>query len=315
MSDALKVLQPGPFTTVQDLGRFGSQRFGVPVSGAMDGYAHRVANLLVGNAEEAASLEMTFMGAKFKALKALSVAVSGAEAPLTVNGEPRESWSVINLKPGDVLSVGVAQKGLRSYLAIGGGIDVPPVMGSRSTYIGGALGGLEGRVLQKGDILPGGEAKTRPDGVALPTGMRPVYSSRISLRALPGPQDEFFSEGQEVFFSSDYLVDTKSDRMACRLSGPIVDLKEGAPKSIISEPSLPGGVQIPAAGEPIVLLVEQTVGGYAKIATVVSADLGVVAQARPGETINFEKVNLEQARKLFEENQKRMEETRSVLSS
>ena len=313
--DALKVIQPGPFSTVQDLGRFGSQRFGVPVSGALDGYAHRVANLLVGNPEEAACLEMTFMGAKFEALNALIVAVCGAEAPVSVNGDPREGWSAITLKPGDVLSVGMAQKGLRSYLAIGGGIDVPLVMGSRSTYIGGALGGFKGRILQKGDILPGGEPNPQAGGAALPVEFRPVYSPRKTLRALPGPQDEFFSEGLKVFFSSDYLVDTKSDRMACRLSGPVVELKENAPKSIISEPSLPGGVQIPAVGEPIVLLVEQTVGGYAKIATVVSSDLDALAQARPGETVNFEKVNLEQARKLFEENQKRMAAARSVLSS
>ena len=185
--DALKVIQPGPFSTVQDLGRFGSQRFGVPVSGSMDGYAHRVANLLVGNPEEAACLEMTFMGAKFEALNALIVAVCGAEAPVSVNGDPRESWSAIKLKPGDVLSVGMAQKGLRSYLAIGGGIDVPLVMGSRSTYIGGALGGFKGRVLQKGDILPGGEPNPQAGGVALPVEFRPVYSPRKTLRALPRP--------------------------------------------------------------------------------------------------------------------------------
>ena len=313
--EVLEVIQPGPFTTVQDLGRYRYQRFGVPVSGALDGFSHRVANWLVGNPAEAATLEMTFMGGRFRFLAPALVAVCGAEMAPRLDGESRPTWTSFQVQAGQVLSFSAARRGVRAYLALAGGILVPPVMGSRSTYVGGGLGGFKGRPLAAGDRLEAAETGTAPDGRSLPAELRPSLGGEITLRALPGPQDDFFDQGLEIFFGSTYQVTPQSDRMGCRLEGPRVELKESMPQSIVSEPSVAGGVQVPPNGQPIILLVEQTVGGYAKIATVVSADLDAVAQARPGDAVRFQRVELEQARRLYREYHERLQQARRALGA
>jgi biotin-dependent carboxylase-like uncharacterized protein len=188
-------------------------------------------------------------------------------------------------------------------------------MGSCCTYVGGNIGGYHGRLLKAGDVIKCGRA-TRLQGVrAMPSDTIPSYPSEIVLRAIPGPQDDFFREGLDVIFQSDFMVSTKADRMGYRLQGPKIGIREGMPKSIISEPTMPGGVQIPPDEQPIILMVEQTVGGYTKIVTVISVDLSRVAQATPGDTIRFERVSLETAHSLYNNQQKQMQDLADRLQN
>lgn len=292
------VKEPGPMTTVQDLGRYGYQRFGVPPSGALDTRAAVLANLLVGNPDGAAVLEMTFCGATLEILSPCTLALCGATMDVKVNGASVPCWQSFAVSSGDVVAVGMASSGCRGYLAVSGGIDVPEVMGSRSCYVGGKFGGYEGRALAHGDTIcgfvPGAKVALRQ----IPEAFRPVYGPSIELRAVAGPQDDFFDEGLSLFFSREFTVTNQANRMGYRLEGPKVIRKEGMPKSIISEPSLPGGVQVPEGGDPIILLREQTVGGYAKIASVISDDISRVAQALPGQTIRFQRVSVEEAHRI-----------------
>ncbi len=310
--DAFKVLEPGAYTTVQDRGRFGFQQFGVPPTGMLDGYAGTVANILAGNDEDAAVLEFTFMGGAFEALASFDMAVAGAHMPVTVNGETVSRWSSTPVTPGDIVRIGQAERGCRAYLALTGGIDVPLVMGSRSCYTGGCIGGQEGRPLKRGDIVrvlekaPHGEARKVPEEFVS------RYPSEIVLRAVAGPQDEYFDTGLTTFFGSEFTVTPQANRMGYRLDGPAVLQKPSMPGSIISEPSLPGGVQIPGDGKPIILLVEQTVGGYTKVATVVSTDIPRVAQAVPGDRIRFTAVSLDEAHALARKQHERLEQLRQA---
>lgn len=312
--DAISVLTPGAYTTVQDKGRYGYQQMGIPVSGVLDAFAFRAANMLVGNPDYAAVLEITIMGPRLEILVESDVAVTGAEMGMTLNEQPVEGWKSIRVKPGDILNIQQVKNGCRGYLAINGGINVPVVMGSRATYVGGKLGGYRGRPLKEGDVIQSGDAKLLNTPLKFPTDLIPKHLSEIIIRAIPGPQDDFFQEGLDTLFQSDYMVSTKADRMGYRLQGPNIKLAEGMPKSIISEPTMPGGVQIPADEQPIILLVEQTVGGYTKIVTVISTDLPKVAQATPGDTIRFEKVTLETAHSLYQERQKLLQDMEDRLS-
>jgi len=306
MRELFAVQAPGAFTTVQDAGRFGYQSLGVPVSGALDPFAHGVANLLVGNPPDCACLEITILGPRLEVRTEADVVLTGAEMGFTLNGAAVARWRTVRVRPGDVLEIGQVRSGCRGYLAVTGGIGVPRVMGSRSTYVGGKLGGFQGRPLQVGDVLPGGDGEALGEPRELAPRWLPEYPGEVVLRALRGPQDDFFHEGLEVLFNSPYLVTAKADRMGYRLQGPAVPLREGRPRSIVSEPSMPGGVQIPPDEQPIVLFVEQTVGGYAKAATVISADLGRLAQATPGDTVRFAEVDLKAAHALYREEVKRM---------
>ncbi len=295
MIPQFKIIHPGPFTTVQDRGRYGYQRFGVPITGVLDGFAAQVANLLVGNSEDAAVLEFTFMGSEMVVLTAAEIAVTGAQMPVKLNGVPVPGWTCLGVQKNDVVTIGQAQAGCRGYLAVNGGFDVPMVMGSRSSYTGAKIGGMNGRTLAAGDILHCGSAEISERCLSLPTEYLPQYTSDIVLRAVAGPQDDFFDEGLDLFFSSEFTVSPQANRMGYRLQGAAIAPKPGMPKSIISEPSLPGGVQVPPDGQPIILLVEQTVGGYSKIATVISSDIPKVAQALPEDRIRFERVDLQTA--------------------
>jgi biotin-dependent carboxylase-like uncharacterized protein len=189
---------------------------------------------------------------------------------------------------------------------VSGGIDVSVVMGSRSTYVAGKIGGINGRPLEAGDKLEKGEG-TGKAGLRVPSDLIPIYSSDIELRVILGPQDDYFSEGIEKFFGSTFKVSTKSDRMGYRLEGDPIMHKDGVEKSIISEPSVPGGIQIPPDGQPIILLVEQTVGGYTKIATVISPDIGKVGQAKPGDRIHFRQVEIQEAHRILKEEEENIE--------
>ena len=301
--DALKIIQAGLLTTVQDLGRFGYQKFGVPLSGALDSFSLRIGNILVGNEEGAAGFEITLMGPKIEFLNDLLIAITGANLNPHLNNKPAPMWEAIEVKKGDELSFKGVISGIRSYLAISGGIDVPLVLKSRSTYIGGKIGGFSGRAIQQGDIIKSNgqlEQKVKP-GTRCPEILIPKFEKDVNLKVIMGPQDDYFDEkeGIEVFLSSEYTVTSKSDRMGYRLEGEVIKHRKDKPKGIISEPTVPGGIQIPPEGQPIILLMEQTVGGYPKIATVISTEIRKVGQAKPGDKIRFERIDIEEAHNIL----------------
>ncbi|WP_319547869.1 biotin-dependent carboxyltransferase family protein [Desulfogranum marinum] len=305
MPAAFKISRPGAYSTVQDLGRFGYQRYGVPPSGALDRFAAQTVNVLLGNHENCAVLEMTMSGPVLEILAPCTLAVTGAAMPITLNATIVKNWSSFPVVKGDVVTIGHAEAGCRAYLGINGGIDVPVIMGSRSCYTDGRLGGHEGRPLLAGDTLASCEQQIDRDTFenrVIPVAYRPTYSSHWELRAIPGPQDDYFDQGLELFFSQQFTITPQANRMGYRLKGPTIERKKTMPASIISEPSLPGGVQIPEGGDPIILLSEQTVGGYAKIATVIRDDIAKIAQAMPGDTIRFRKVSIEEARDIERKN-------------
>jgi biotin-dependent carboxylase-like uncharacterized protein len=292
-----RVHTPGPYSTLQDRGRFNYQHMGVPVSGALDLFAHTVANCLVGNDADSAALEITFFGPELEVLETADIAVTGAAMALTINGVSMPQWETLRVEPGDHVDLGQAASGCRAYLAVTGGFDVPRVMGSRATFVSGAIGGVAGRPLQAGDMLSRGPGRLLEVQRRLP--WQPIYGAEIHLRAVPGPQDDCFPTALETFFSEAFTVTDKANRMGYRLQGPVLERHPEAPKSIISEPSVHGNVQVPPDGQPIILMVEQTIGGYTKIATVVTADLFKIAQARPGDRVRFHPVTLEEAHRLY----------------
>jgi biotin-dependent carboxylase-like uncharacterized protein len=313
--DVFRVVSPGPFTTVQDRGRYSFIDRGVPPSGALDPFAYGIANLLVGNHAGSAVLEITMMGPALEVLGEADVALAGADMAVTVNRQPVPRWQTVPVKKGDVIRIRQAISGCRAYLAVTGGIDVPVVMGSRATCVKARIGGLEGRPLKKGDVLgriPAGRLATPR---TLPADFIPVYLTDIVLRAVAGPQEEAFRSGLETFFGSSYEVTPESDRMGYRLQGPPVHHDEGFPQSIISEPTVPGNVQLPADGQPIILLVEQTTGGYTKIATVISTDLSKIAQAIPGNRVRFQRVSLEEAHRIYSDQAHLLKDIETLLSS
>jgi antagonist of KipI len=312
--DTFLVITPGSFTTVQDKGRLGYQRMGIPVSGVLDSFACRVANLLVGNPEGSAVLESTIVGPQLAVLKEADIALTGAQMDAKLNYKPVERWNTVRVKPGDVLTFQQVKSGCRGYLAVSGGIKVPEVMGSMSTYVGGKIGGYGGRPLRKGDILQRGSGSLLDAPRHLSEKWIPLYPDQINLRTVTGPQDDHFDEGLATLFQSEFMVTPKADRMGYRLQGLPIKHKANVPQSIISEPTMPGGIQVPADGQPIILLVEQTVGGYTKIATVLSTDLPKIAQAVPGDSVKFESVTLETAHAIYHKHEKMLGEISASLT-
>jgi KipI family sensor histidine kinase inhibitor len=287
----LEVLRPGAFTTVQDMGRWGYQYLGVPVSGALDSFSLAAANLLVGNPPEAAALEITLLGPRLKVLAPVRIAVVGAELGPRLDGRPAPQGRALSLQPGQVIDFSGPPRGARAVLAVAGGISSPVMLGSRSVYPLGLLGGP----LQRGQVLHAGPEPPAPVAHTLEPELVPVPQGELTLRVVPGPNQELFTPaGQRTFYSSAYQLTQQSDRRGMRLQGPAVELDPRMPSSIVSEPITPGVVQVPAGGQPIVQLREQTVGGYAKIATVISADLDRLARALPGTRLRFQPVTPEE---------------------
>jgi len=293
--EAFEVIQPGPLTTIQDLGRYGYQQYGVPPSGALDNYAFRIGNLLVGNQESAASLEITLFGCQLRVLQDTTVAVTGADLSATLNGNPVPMWESIPVRRGDIISFPLPKSGCRAYLAVTGGIDVPLVMSSAATYTRASIGGLDGRALRKGDILQTAEATHPTMRARVPPEYIPLYQQQIELRVILGPQDNCFTEdGIRTFLQSDYTASTQADRMGYRLEGPKIQHRETA--DIISDGIPLGAVQVPGDGLPIILLADrQTTGGYTKIATAISVDIPKLAQAKPGDKVRFRQVSEDEA--------------------
>jgi biotin-dependent carboxylase-like uncharacterized protein len=291
----IAIVEPGPLTTVQDLGRFGQLRFGIPPSGALDRPAFVLANRLVGNPDAAAALECTLGGPRFEVMAPAAMAVTGADVAVSVNGEAAPTWTTVPLQPGDVVKVGMARSGVRAYVAFAGGIDVPPVLGSRATYVRGRLGGVEGRALKKGDTLPLLPLPAPPAVRRVTASAIPVASADTELRVVLGPQDDrFTAEGIATFLGSAYEMQPQSDRMGARLRGPVIAHRAG--HDIISDGIALGSVQVTGDGMPIVLLVDrQSTGGYTKIATVCSFDVSRLAQVKPGHRVHFRAVTVDEA--------------------
>lgn len=294
---SVKVKIPGALTTVQDAGRYGYQKSGISTSGVMDADAYEKANYLVGNEQGEAVLEMTVFGGTYEFTEDTVAAVTGAQMELTLNQQQVPLNCPIQIHKGDSLTVGIAKAGLRGYLAVAGGFDVPVVMGSRSTNQKCRLGGLEGRALAAGDELPVGKGgKTYQEVKERRTESR-EFPPLITIRVIEGPQAEYFTEkGKKAFYSETYTISEQSDRMGYRLEGPSVESKNGT--DIVSDGIALGSVQIPPSGKPIVLLADrQTTGGYAKVATVYSRDIPRLVQGRPGEKVRFVPITLEEAQK------------------
>lgn len=296
----ITTIHPGSYTTVQDEGRWGYQAFGMPVAGVMDHYAARIANLLAGNKPSAAVLEMTMKGGHFRFEQDSCAAVCGADMQAKLNGAPVQNWSSFIIPAGSELTFDYAADGCRTYLAVTGGIDVPVVLGSRSTYTRGAVGGVEGRALKAGDMLPVGTDNEYAAQVReLAREFVPVYGEHIGLRVLLGPQDDHFTAaGIQTLFNSTYTISTEADRMGYRLEGNAIQHNDKA--DIISDALCLGTIQVPGNGLPIVMMADrQTTGGYTKIGTVIGPDLVHLAQAKPGDTIAFQLCSEEEARAAF----------------
>ena len=296
-----RVVKPGFFTTVQDLGRQGFLKFGVPVSGAMDDFSLQLANMLVKNESNDACLEITMLGPELEVLDDTQIAVTG-DISLRINGQDSEAWQTITVKRGDAISFQKVRTGCRAYLAVRGGINVPLVLGSRSTYVRGEIGGIEGRQLRTGDYIEGSNAVHPIDYcLALPTDCIPNFRAEIDVDVVLGPQLESFTkDGVKTFLSNPYAITVEADRMGYRLEGALIEHSERV--DTISDAILPGSVQVPASGKPIVTMRDaQTTGGYPKIAAVVSTDLHVLGQAKPGDKVCFHETTLPEAhRKLLE---------------
>jgi antagonist of KipI len=296
----IRVLDPGAHTTVQDLGRQGQLRYGIPPSGPIDRPSFIIANRLVANPDNAAGLECTLIGPRLQALAPCAVAVTGADMAITVNGAAAPAWTTLLLLAGDVLKLGVARAGVRGYVALSGGIDVPLVLGSRSTYVRGRMGGVKGRALAKDDVLVLAPAalprvrRLRRDAI-------PEWTAEPTLRVVLGPQaDRFSADSIAHFLAAAYEMLPQSDRMGARLKGPRIVHARG--HDIISDGIALGSVQVPGDGQPIVLLVDrQSTGGYTKVATMCSSDVARLGQVKPGQRMRFTAIDVADAHRLLRE--------------
>ncbi|MBI4482705.1 MAG: biotin-dependent carboxyltransferase family protein [Acidobacteria bacterium] len=302
MKLAFKVLKSSLLTSVQDLGRFGYQQFGVPVSGAMDSFALRLGNLLVENPPDAAGLEITLAGPDLLVCTDLVLAFTGGDLQPQIDGEPAPLWQSLRVSVNSVVSFGHRVRGARAYLTVAGGLRVPPVLGSMSTDLRTPLGGYEGRPLRKGDALEMGSpavALSELLGRKVRVEALWEYARPHELRVVLGPQDDCFPpESLQKFLTESFTIAPQSNRQGYRLEGPEILSHPGA--ELISDAIPLGAVQVPSGGKPILLLADrQSVGGYPKIAVVISSDLHKAAQLATGDEIRFLPVSLEEAHRLL----------------
>jgi antagonist of KipI len=295
----MEVKAAGPLTTIQDLGRFGFGRYGVAPSGALDSVAMRIANLLADNPEEEAVLEITLPGFTATVLADAVIAVTGADLGWHRNDRPLGMWQSHRFYKGDTIAFRELNSGCRAYLSVGGGWEVPDVMGSKSTNLSSGFGGLDGRPLQNGDVLwtTSPQLFLRAAGRKFDLNAIPAYRGCWELRVVLGPQDDHFSAAaHDLFLNADYRVSAHSDRTGIRLVGAKISAEEGMAESILSEGVVAGTVQIPGDGQPIILLGETVSGGYRKIATVITADQHLLGQVLPDDRIRFQAVTIREAR-------------------
>ncbi|TDO97347.1 biotin-dependent carboxyltransferase family protein [Marinomonas balearica] len=294
------VQQPGLMTLIQDAGRYGQHGIGLTVGGPLDAEAFRWANRLCSNDVGATALEVSFGGLVLEAQVETVIALTGADIPLTINGEAQPMWQTLPVKAGDKIKLGFATSGSRAYFAVAGGLCVPHTFGSAATVVREGIGGLagekQGAKLAKGDVLTC-QSSTGIELRCLPEQHRPDYSKDVKLRVILGYQKEAFSDLQiATFVSSEYTTTDRSDRMGFRLEGPQI---KPSINGILSEGICHGAIQVPADGQPIVLLNDrQTIGGYPKIGSVLSLDTGKLAQLSPGAKVRFETITIDDAHNL-----------------
>ena len=328
------VLHPGQLTTVQDGGRFGYQAEGIPAAGAMDELALRVANLLVGNDEHAAALECTLVGPTLRFDEQMLIALGGADLGVTADGVALPLWRPISLPPGTTLTAGSAVRGCRGYLAVAGGIDVPVVLESRSTYLRASFGGVDGRALRRGDRLPLGAPTElgRRIGAAVArdrgrdrvtigrwgasASLVPFYTASAIVRVVAGEHARLLTpDSAERMWSAEFRVGAQSDRMGYRLESGDSPLALRAPCELLSEAVAFGTVQLPPAGNPIVLMADrQTTGGYPRIGEVASVDLPLVAQLRAGDRLRFRSISLDEAQRLYLAREDNIRQARAAIA-
>ncbi|MDQ0917278.1 biotin-dependent carboxyltransferase family protein [Paenibacillus sp. V4I5] len=295
-----EVIKPGLLSTLQDEGRYGQRKYGVITSGPMDLFAHRAANILVGNDRGAAVLEITLLGPSMVAQKDMLLSLCGADMEADRDGIRVPLWRPFMIRKGDQLNVHYAVKGCRAYLAVYGGFEVKPVMGSRSTYLRAGIGGHQGRALQAGDDLP-----VRQEVIgdylhhigSVSAFIRPGYEENPVVRVVKGKEAALFTDASiRSLMSQSYIVTAQSDRMGYRLEGMRLELSDGVPSEMISEAVVQGTIQVPPSGQPILLMADcQTTGGYPRIAHVITADLPLVAQVKPGGKLRFREVSYREA--------------------
>ncbi|WP_235849042.1 MULTISPECIES: biotin-dependent carboxyltransferase family protein [Bacillaceae] len=303
-----EVMESGLHTTVQDLGRYGYQQYGISPAGAMDDVSYQLGNILLGNPRNAASLEITMVGPTLKALKDTIISITGANLSPSLDGKTVDMWRNILVEKGQTLRFGKPVAGARAYLAVIGGIHVPEVMGSKSTYVKGNFGGMNGRPLAERDIVEASNVPTDYKSMTrkkLSKDAQPSFLGKI--RVVQGPQWDHFTEGAiHDFLNSPFTITNQSDRMGYRLQGNMgIALRDQGRKEMITDPVAKGSIQVPKNGSPIILMSDrQTTGGYPKIANVISAELYKVAQRLPGEQIVFEKVSVVEAQRQWRNREK-----------
>jgi len=314
---SLLVVRPGLLSSVQDNGRVGYQKYGVIASGVMDPLAHRIGNIVVGNNENVSTIEITMVGPVIEFQKDTLFSLCGGDLSPTINQVPVPMWRPVWVRKGAQLKFGTCLNGCRTYLAVAGGFDIPVVMGSKSTYLRGGIGGYQGRALQAGDRLEFGndnpisqsltkalsdESAGGPFAAAswaVSSEFLPNYKDHPTIRIIRGKEYDWFTEdSQKKLLKEAFIVSPQSDRMGYRLKGPQLSLSE--PVELISEAVSFGTVQVPAEGQPIVLLADrQTTGGYPKIAQIITVDLPLMGQLKPGDRIYFSEVSHQEAEQLF----------------
>ncbi|TWT04437.1 biotin-dependent carboxyltransferase family protein [Planococcus sp. CPCC 101016] len=317
----LKILKSGLQTTVQDLGRTGFQKYGVIASGVMDPFAHRLANLLVGNKEQAATIEITLVGPVIKFTEDAIIALCGGDLSPRIDDKAVGMWRMLVVGKGSTLTFGEPRMGARCYLSIAGGVDIPEVMGSRSTYLRAGIGGFQGRALEKGDEVPAGQINKQQKKIMqkstenefdwlLPPAR---YFEEPVIRMMPGRQFDLFDDNsRQRIFNEPFTVSPNSDRMGYRLEGTGLFLK--TPKELISEAVSFGSVQVPADGNPIVLLADrQTTGGYPKIGQVASVDLPLISQLKQGQQLRFKEISLEDAQQRLIEQEQAIRQMKAAI--
>lgn len=290
----IKILNKGVLTSIQDLGRRGYQKYGVPVCGVMDEYSHRIANILVGNKMEEATLEVTLFGLKIEFIDKQMISITGGNLQPKINNKIVDMWQTLEVKKGDILSLSGLKSGMRSYIAFSGGFDIEKTMGSKSYYSRAGLG----TKVENNQIL---NIKTNltVKKMKLEKKYIPEFESKIECRVVLGPQDDYFSDQAiDIFFKSEYALQNDSDRMGFRLKGEPISHKKTA--DIISDGLSKGAIQIPGNGQPIIMMSDaQTTGGYTKIGYVIKEDLNKLSQLKPGGKIRFKKVMIEKAQKEY----------------
>ncbi|WP_431030160.1 biotin-dependent carboxyltransferase family protein [Lysinibacillus sp. LZ02] len=317
----IKVLQPGMLATIQDLGRYGLQKFGVIVGGAMDAMSLRIANLLVENSEGEGALEVTLYGTTLLFESDELIAITGGNLQPTIDGKNAPMWRPLLIRKGSILKFNAAISGCRAYVSFSGGIQVPNVMGSKSTYIRAEIGGFQGRKLQKNDVFECNKRTALGEELFNQLAKDPAYLSwsvdythfvtfekTQTIRIIRGSEYEKFDEDRlKKFFSTPYTITTHADRMGYRLEGETISLKEQF--ELLSEGVTFGTIQVPSSGQPIILMADrQTTGGYPKIGQVISADLPSLAQMQANGRINFKEVTLEEAQWAFIHREKKLKE-------